>query len=201
MLYGEELFAVPVAEPGANRLPVRFPEGDWYSWWSGELYEGGQTWLIDVSPERLPLFVKAGSIIPQRTGGLPVTAGSNDTLTVDIYTGGVSSFRLYEDDGSTLDFRQGEFTTTAFRWFEQEGRATFNIGAMVWGRGDGYRTSTRYTLRFRYPGDVPRMITANGEPIPRGSGEGSWRYDNEGLSVIIEWQQPSSRRTEFVFKW
>lgn len=198
--YGEELFAIPVSGEGVDRLPVRFPEGDWYSWWSGERYEGGKTWLIDAYPNQLPLFVKAGSIIPKRSGGLPVSTGTNDSLTVDIFTGGVSSFRLYEDDGKTLNYLEGDLSTTAFRWFEQEGRAKFNIGAMVWGTGEGYRTDTRYLLRFRYLA-IPSTVTANGEPLREGRGVGEWYYDEELRSVIIRWDQPSSLRTEIEFEW
>lgn len=200
VFYGEELFVVPVSGQGVDRLPVRFPVGDWYSWWSGERYEGGQTWLIDVYPNQLPLFVKAGSIIPQRSGGLPVNQGTNNSLTVDIFAGGVSSFRLYEDDGKTLNYLEGELTTTAFRWFEQEGKATFNIGAMVWGTGGDYRTYTRYLLRFRYLSS-PVTVMANGEQLREGSGEGEWHYDQEQRSVIIRWHQPTSLRTVFEFEW
>jgi len=200
VMYGEEFFAVPVSEPGSDRLPVRFPEGVWYSWWSGQKYEGGQTWLIDLFSNQIPLFVKAGSIIPQRVGGLPVNTGTNHSLTVDIFAGGVSSFRFYEDDGKTMDYREGEFTTTAYRWFEQEGRATFNIGAMVWGKGDDYRTNTRYLLRFRYL-SIPRKVTANAELLREGTGEGEWYYDEALRSVIINWNQPSGRRTELEFEW
>ncbi|PWN06981.1 DUF5110 domain-containing protein [Rhodohalobacter mucosus] len=198
--YGEELFAVPVSASGTDRLPVHFPEGDWYSWWDGQRFEGGQTWLIDVFRNRLPLFVKAGSIIPQRTEGLPVNRDTNETLTVDVFAGGVSSFRLYEDDGTTLDYREGEFSTTAFRWFEQEGRATFNIGAMVWGRGEEYRTDTRYLLRFRYL-RPPLGVTANGDELSEGMDTGEWYYDEQLQAVVLDWKQSSSRRTEFEFVW
>jgi hypothetical protein len=199
-LYGEELLAVPVTEPGQDRMAIRFPEGRWYSWWSGELFEGDRTWVTELYPDRLPLYVKAGSIIPQRIGSPAIADGTNDSLLIDIYSGGVSSFRLYEDDGTSLNYLNGDFTTTAFRWFEQEERATFNIGAMVWGRGEGYRRQTHYTLQFRYL-QRPLTITANNEPVPMGEAEGQWHYDERQGSVIIRWTQPSSRRTEFVFRF
>ena len=198
--YGNELFAVPVTEEELTQMPVRFPEGDWYSWWDGEKFAGGQTWLIDLTSGRLPFFVKAGSIIPQRSGGMPVDSGSNDSLVVDIFSGGVSSFRLYEDDGTTMDYLDGEFTTTAFRWFEQEGEATFTIGAMVWGNGDDYRTQTQYALRFRYM-DLPESVTVNGEIAVMGTGNGEWWYDESERSVIMRLNQPSSQKTDIHFEW
>jgi hypothetical protein len=198
--YGNELFVVPVSEEGLSQIPVRFPEGDWYSWWDGEEYPGGQTWLIDLSSGRMPLFVKAGSIIPKRSGGLPIQTGSNDSLVVDIFSGGVSSFRLYEDDGKTMNYRNGDITTTAFRWFEQEGEAVFTIGAMVWGSRDDYRTETRYSLRFKFV-DPPQTITANGEIVPQGTGTGEWSYDESERMIIMCINQPGSRKTDVRITW
>jgi len=95
------------------RDDIYLPAGDWVDFWSGAILSGPQhLYGYEVPLEKLPVFVRAGAIIPmwpamRYAGELPV-----DTLTLDIYPDGKSSFELYEDDGVTRAHEKGDFAKT-----------------------------------------------------------------------------------------
>jgi hypothetical protein len=195
---GDAFLSAPITEEGSDQRLVYFPEGTWFNYWDDIGYRGGQSWIVEAPLSGTPLFVKAGSIIPYRSGGGPVSDTDNATLYLDIYTGEPGTFRLYEDDGITTSYKAGEFSTTAFRYFEHEEYSTFTIGAVVRGF-EGRRTETEYILRFKFMNE-PVSITVNGEEIPRGSETGMWHFNEEERSVVIKWSQPDHIRTEFYFQ-
>jgi len=112
-LLGKSLLVAPVYKDEAKRDSIYFPEGKWYDYWDGTIY-GGKTWMNNYSAplEKLPLFVKAGSIIPMYQQMMYDGQMPADTLTLDIFPGGKAEFDLYEDDGLTREHRQGAFATT-----------------------------------------------------------------------------------------
>ena len=197
-MLGEAFLAAPIVEEGSDQRQVYFPAGTWYNYWDNTEYIGGQSWIVEAPLSEIPLFVKAGSIIPYRDDSGSVMQATNNYLTLDIYTGEPGSFRLYEDDGSTMKYREGEFSTTAFRYFEHTDYATFNIGAVVRGF-EGRRSETSYTLRFKFM-DVPVSVTANGESMPSGEGPGMWYYSEQDHTLIITWSQADNQRTEFYIQ-
>jgi hypothetical protein len=194
---GGEFLVAPILEEGSEERMVWFPEGRWYDYRSGEMYDGGQSWIVEATVNEIPVFVKEGAIIPYREYSGHVLKGDNTHLVLDIYTGAAGTFRLYEDDGLTGDYWSGDFSTVAYRYFEHTDYSTFNIGAMVRGY-PGQRESTHYTLRFKFM-ERPSAITANGEAIPGGDDNGEWFYDEENGEVVINWDQPNRVRTEFRF--
>ena len=99
---------------GATQWPVYLPEGCWHDFWTHEPHAGGRAVSIAAPLERLPLFVRAGALIPlgpvlQHEGERELTE-----ITVLIYpgAGGTSSFTLYEDDGITNAYRRGGYVLT-----------------------------------------------------------------------------------------
>jgi alpha-glucosidase len=110
-LLGDALLAAPVASAGERSRPVYLPGGAWYDFWTGERLSGEVT--ANAPLERMPLYVRAGSVLPlgpvlQHTGEWPPKA-----LRLHIYPGDGES-QLYEDDGETLAYRSGEFCLTRF---------------------------------------------------------------------------------------
>lgn len=186
-LFGNELLVAPVVEEGAEDRFVWFPEGLWYSYWDDERFEGGQAWAVDTPIDRIPVFVRAGSIIPKAKKG-----SDSDELDIIINTGSPGTFRLYEDDGETLSYWQGDFSTTAFRYFEQPNYATFTIGARVRGF-ESQPEEVSYRLRFKFM-ESPTEITVNGEEL-----DDRWYWDEETEEVVIPWTQPANARSEFRF--
>ena len=192
---GDAMLVAPMYEEGEEERLVYFPPGLWYDYWNGTEYDGGSSWIVEAPLDKIPVFVRAGSIIPYRDYSRSILAGTNDKLIIEIYGGGASSFRLYEDDGVTTRYQLGEFTTTAFRYFEHPDYSTFTIGRMVRSY-QGQSPEKKLELRFKYV-DEPVGITANEEVLERGEGENQWRYNHGLQTLIINWKQPNYQKTDF----
>ncbi|MBV8884783.1 MAG: glycoside hydrolase family 31 protein [Chroococcidiopsidaceae cyanobacterium CP_BM_RX_35] len=114
VLLGPSLMAAPIYRPGIEYRAVYLPEGTWYDWWSGERYSGSTHILAHAPLERMPLYVRAGAIIPM--GPLMQYADERplDQLTLRIWSG-TGEWQLYEDDGHTFDYKTGAWATTQYR--------------------------------------------------------------------------------------
>lgn len=129
-LLGPALLVAPVVEQGATSRAVYIPAGaDWYDFWTNQRYAGGRTIAADAPIDRLPLFVRAGSILPlgeevRHTGEVQHI---NEIL---VYRGADGSFELYQDDGLTYAYENGEYQRVSLRWddkaqrLKSEGEAT-----------------------------------------------------------------------------
>ena len=105
-MFGPALLVSPVTEAGVSTWNTYLPktQGGWYDYHTGQHYDGGQTVTTSVTLSSIPVFVRAGSIIP--------IAGDE----VLVYPGADASFTLYEDDGTTMDYLRGNCSRTTFRW-------------------------------------------------------------------------------------
>jgi alpha-glucosidase (family GH31 glycosyl hydrolase) len=110
---GQWLLVAPVYKSEAKRDSIYLPKGIWYDYWSGKAIEGN-AWLNNYPAplDKLPVFVKAGAIIPMYPQMNYDGEKKTDSLTLDIYPSGSSSFELYEDDGKTRAYKTGAFTKT-----------------------------------------------------------------------------------------
>lgn len=114
-LLGRDLLVAPVFKPEAKRDSIYLPEGKWFDYWDGKEFAGKTTLMGYEAPlEKLPLFVRAGAIIPMDQPMKYNWERPSDTLTVQIYPYGKSEFNLYEDDGLTREHRNGIYATTKF---------------------------------------------------------------------------------------
>ena len=117
-LFGD-LLVCPVTHPlsEATSRKVYLPRGNrWYDYWTNEAYEGGQWIDVTVSIDRLPLYVKAGCIIPTSEAVEYSAAQSDKPITLNVYPGANASFALYQDAGDGYAFEQGDYTITTFEW-------------------------------------------------------------------------------------
>jgi alpha-glucosidase/alpha-D-xyloside xylohydrolase len=115
-LWGQNLLVAPVVEKGATSRRVYLPPSGWYDFWTGEHMAGGREIDQPVDLETLPLYVRAGSILPLGPVKQYVDEEVDSPLTVSIYPGGDASFLLYEDDGISFDYRKGEWTGIEMKW-------------------------------------------------------------------------------------
>lgn len=127
--FGENMMVCPVTTKGAKSRTLYLPEGNWIDYWSGKKFEGKRNILVLTPLAKLPIYIKAGAIIPmqpdmQYFGEKPV-----DPLTLDIYPSGNSSFKLYEDDGLSLDYQKGVFAQTEISCSENLQTVKIEIGA------------------------------------------------------------------------
>jgi len=110
-MFGDHLMVAPVTVKGAITRSVYLPEGTWFNYWTGEKYQGKTNHVV-APLDTIPLFVKAGSIIPMQpemkyTGEKPV-----DVITLDVFPYGESSYEMYEDDQLSLNYQTGNFALT-----------------------------------------------------------------------------------------
>jgi alpha-D-xyloside xylohydrolase len=124
-MFGKSFLVAPVTEPGINEWEVYLPDGvSWYDFWTGKLYKGGQKTVADAPSDRIPLFVKAGAVVPmgkfiQYTGQL-----LPDTLEIRVYKGADGEYTLYEDEGDNYNYEKGVFSTIGFTWDNTKGILT-----------------------------------------------------------------------------
>ena len=115
-LWGPNLLIAPVVEKGARSRRVYLPGGDWYDFWTGERIAGGREISRDVDLATVPLYVRAGSLLPLGPVKQYVDEPSDQPLTISIYPGTNGNFLLYEDDGKSFDFRRGEWMGIEMAW-------------------------------------------------------------------------------------
>jgi len=113
-MFGSSLLVAPVYEEGARTREVYLPKGKWYDWYDGTVYEGGHYVTVNAPLDRIPLFVRAGSIIPTAPVRQHTGENTDYPLTYRIYPNGEKAFsyELYEDDGTSLGYQRGEFART-----------------------------------------------------------------------------------------
>jgi alpha-glucosidase len=122
VLLGSSLMAAPIYRPGVEHRIVYLPEGNWIDWWSGEQHQGPTHAVVHAPLERMPLFVKAGAIIPMAPVMQHVDEFPIDNLTFRVWSG-EGEWTFYEDDGHSFEYRQGAWATTLWR-VKQEGEQT-----------------------------------------------------------------------------
>ena len=114
-MIGEDLLLAPVMKPDVTRRLVYLPAGVWYDYWTNKRYNGGTMISFDAPLDVVPMFVRAGAIIPTGPTMNYVGERANDPITFNIYPddSGSASKTLYEDDGMSPAYKQGTFRRTA----------------------------------------------------------------------------------------
>jgi len=110
-LLGESLLVAPILRPGATARSVYLPRGLWFDFWTGALYEGGQHIVAEAVAEHIPVFGRAGAVIPTTAPRQFLTSVRDATVNLHIWPQGRSEFAWYEDDGESLGYERGEFST------------------------------------------------------------------------------------------
>jgi alpha-glucosidase (family GH31 glycosyl hydrolase) len=125
-LWGKNVLVAPVVERGASSRHIYLPASTWYDFWSGERIEGGREITRPVDLETLPLYVRAGSILP--LGPVKQFTGEkvDEPLSISIYPGADGSFLLYEDDGASFNYRTGEWMGIQMAWNDRS--KTLSLG-------------------------------------------------------------------------
>ena len=134
-MFGPAFLVAPVTEQGATSRAVYLPAGaDWYNYWTNERFHGGQTVTVSAPVDTLPLFVRAGSIVPF---GAPIESTSQvqDIAKVRVYPGANGDFTLYTDDGTTYAYEKGNSSTTDLHWDEATQKLS-HAGAAAWKGSD-----------------------------------------------------------------
>ena len=141
LMFGRSILAAPIVEPQYTvtdsiapdwkqlKTAVKYlPKGTrWYDFWTNQTYKGGQDINLQTALNRVPMFVRAGSILP--LGSVMQYTGQQawDKLEIRVYPGADGTFTLYEDEGDNYNYEQGVFSTITFSW--DESRQVLTIGS------------------------------------------------------------------------
>jgi len=127
-MFGPAFLVAPVTEQGQVEKDVYLPAGsDWYDFWTKEKLAGGR-WVKVAAPiDRMPVFVKAGSVVPIGAD-IQSTAMKQAIAEIQVYPGKDGEFSLYDDDGVSYDYEKGKSTLTRLRWNEGSGKLSASGG-------------------------------------------------------------------------
>jgi alpha-glucosidase/alpha-D-xyloside xylohydrolase len=158
-LWGRDILVAPVAEQGTASRRLYLPRGVWYDFWTSERHEGGREITRDVDLETMPLYVRAGAILP--LGPVKQYTGEqvNEPLTLSIYPGGDGSFLLYEDDGGSFSYRKGEWMGVEMNWSDRQ-----RLLRLTLAKGSRMLPPLRRDLVVKL-GDATRRVVFNGHPL------------------------------------
>jgi alpha-D-xyloside xylohydrolase len=130
-MFGPAFLVAPVTEQGRESRQVYLPAGsDWTNYWTNEKFKGGQIVTVAAPIDVIPLFVRAGSIVPL---GIDIqnTATAQPLKEIRVYPGRAAEFTLYDDDGVSYDYEKGKGRTTRLRWDDTRKELTSEGNALV----------------------------------------------------------------------
>lgn len=153
-LLGRDLLVAPVYRSQAVsqgwRRGIHLPQGQWFDYWDGRQAtagKGGRDIDLAVTLDKLPVFVRAGAILPMYPEMLYDGEKPKDVLTLDLYPQGASEFTLYEDDGNTRRYQEGAFSQQVIRMNAAAGGVQVDVEPVV-GSYDGQPARRAYALRM-----------------------------------------------------
>jgi alpha-D-xyloside xylohydrolase len=115
-MYGPAFLVNPVTEQGATERRVYFPRAKWYDFWTGVARDGGMFANVSAPLDRLPLYVRAGSIVPLGPKEQYSNQKPAEALELRVYSGADGDFILYEDEGDTYNYEKGSYAIIPMHW-------------------------------------------------------------------------------------
>jgi alpha-D-xyloside xylohydrolase len=144
-MFGPAFLVNPVTEPAATTRHLYLPESKWFDFWTGSTIAGGRTLNADAPLERMPLYVRAGSILPLGPDQEWSTQKPADPVELRIYRGADGDFTLYEDQNDTYNYEKGAYATIPLHW--DDAKNVLTIGDRK-GRFPGMLESRTFRVVF-----------------------------------------------------
>jgi len=115
-MFGKSILVAPITEAGVNEWNVYLPKSaSWFNFWTGKQFKGGQTITTSAPLNIIPLFVKAGSIIPMGPF-IQYSTEKSDPVEIRVYPGADGEFTLYEDENDNYNYEKGSYSIITFSW-------------------------------------------------------------------------------------
>jgi alpha-D-xyloside xylohydrolase len=153
-MFGPAFLVSPVTSYKARSRPVYLPSGvNWYDFWSGSRYSGGQTIDAPAPYDSMPLYIRAGAILPFGPEIQYTTEKEPDPITLFIYQGTDGDFTLYDDDGVTYAYEKGAFTRIPTHWDDRAKTLTI-------GKREGWFAGTLSERTFQL------VLVSKQKPVP-----------------------------------
>jgi len=160
-LWGRDMLVAPITEKGATSRRVYLPAGRWHDFWTEETHNGGREITRAVDLATLPLFVRAGAILPLGPVKQYTAELSDEPLTLQVYPGDDGTFTLYEDDGVSDNHERGDWMKLEIRWTDRDRVIDLRLAA-----GSRMRPPAARPIRVRVAGaTAARDITFSGVPL------------------------------------
>jgi alpha-D-xyloside xylohydrolase len=125
-LYGPAILVNPVTEPGAATRHLYLPKAKWVDFWTGHAVDGGQAIDAPAPLDSLPLYIRAGSIVPMGPDVEYAAEKPADPIELRVYRGADGSFTLYEDENDNYDYEKGVYATIPIHW--DDAARTLTVG-------------------------------------------------------------------------
>jgi alpha-D-xyloside xylohydrolase len=125
-LFGPAILVNPVTEPGVTVRHLYLPDAKWYDFWTGASLQGGRFIDAPTTIERMPLYVRAGSLLPLGPDVEYAAQKPADPIELRVYRGANGSFTLYEDENDSYNYEHGAYATIPFSW--DDASHTLTIG-------------------------------------------------------------------------
>jgi len=160
-LYGRDILVAPVVEKGATSRSLYLPRGTWFDFWTRERSEGGREFTRNVDLATMPLYVRAGAVIPMGPVKQYTEEPVDGPLTLWVHPGADGSFSLYEDDGKTFDYRKQEFMRVNIAWKDRQRRLSLRLA-----NGSKMLEPTKRNIIVRVAGeDLTRAVVFEGRSM------------------------------------
>ncbi|MCH5464017.1 glycoside hydrolase family 31 protein [Levilactobacillus tujiorum] len=194
-MLGASLLVANVVDKGQTTKKVYLPKGaDWYDLTTYHYYNGGQTIEVPVDLGSIPMFLRTGSIIPESKGLMNIHNDTVENLDVLVEPTTASAFQLYEDDGQTMSYKQGNFLTTDISVTPSQHQTLINLHK----QGNYDSKLKHYTFRVGCPDIAPLTIELQGQPLAQflkfdkfNAATEGWFFDGEKRQVIIKFNNVS----------
>jgi alpha-glucosidase/alpha-D-xyloside xylohydrolase len=161
-MWGRDLLVAPVFTKGATSRDVYLPKGEWYDWWTNAKSAGGQAVTRAVDLATMPIYVRAGAIIPVDPVRQYTSQPVKEPTTLRVYRGADGQYTLYEDDGISQEYLKGRGSWTRMAWNDRAKQLTIEPGAP---RGATNEVSER-TFRVQLlPERTTRDVTYAGKRL------------------------------------
>lgn len=174
-MFGPSFMVAPIYEYGARSKDMYFPEGKgWYDFYTGRFVQGGQQLNVEAPYERMPLYVKAGSIVPFGPEMQYAMEKQPDVVTLYVYAGADADFTLYEDEGDNYGYEQGRYATIQMHYNEADGKLTI-------GKREGSFPGMLQKRTFK----VVKVSKENPLPFNLDVASKSVEYDGNAVEVAL----------------
>jgi alpha-glucosidase len=185
-MIGSDLLVAPIVRRDLTSRMVYLPQGTWVDYWTGKRINGGSMIRVEAPLETVPMFVRAGAIIPMGPEMNYVGEKPSDPITFAIYPddSGEAATALYEDDGVSPSYKQGVSRRTRVTASRSAGVVQVNIDAPE----GSYNPGRRSFIFIIKQSPTPRSVVVDGAALPNiGAGEttGGWYKVDDGVAVRI----------------
>jgi alpha-glucosidase (family GH31 glycosyl hydrolase) len=198
-LFGPEILVAPILDEGAFERSVYLPQGNWIDYWSEEIHAGPRYITTRAELDILPLFVRHGAIIPMGPDLQYSSQYALDPLTLEIYRGADRSLTLYEDDGESTAYQNGDYAETRFDVTHSDQEFICHLGQTK-GKFTGYLSERTIILNIHQQPQVA-AVTCGAEPVPMetaetlGQARTGWHWNQRNRLLSIKLSPANTART------